>query len=83
MLWAMHPFLRLSCFLLAVACWADMGSIPFVPVDIGEPNQRGLIAFNGQEEILVLSTDLKASKPTKVLEVIPLPSEPKVSKADI
>lgn len=60
-----------------------MGSIPFNPVvEIVEPNQRALIAFNGEEQILILSTDLKASKASKVLEVIPLPSEPTVEAGD-
>ncbi len=63
---------------------ADRGSIPFKPhVQIFEPNQRAMIAWNGKEEILLLSTDLRASEPTKVLEVIPLPSEPKVKKGDV
>jgi len=63
---------------------ADRASIPFKPhVKIFEPNQRAMIAWNGQEEILLLTTDLKASEPTKVLEVIPLPTEPVVKKGDI
>ena len=63
---------------------ADRGSIPFKPhVKIFEPNQRAMIAWNGLEEILLLTTDLKASEPTKVLEVIPLPSEPVVKKGDV
>ncbi len=47
-----------------------------------EPNQNALIAFDGNEEILYLTTDLSASHPSKVLEVLPLPSEPKVTKGD-
>lgn len=63
---------------------ADRASIPFRPhVKVFEPNQRAMIAWNGKEEILLLTTDLKASEPTKVLEVIPLPSEPVVKKGDI
>jgi len=62
---------------------ADCGSIPFKPyVSVFEPNQRALLAWDGREEILLLSTDLRASEPTKVLEVIPFPSEPKVAKGD-
>ncbi len=50
---------------------ADRGAIPFQPeVTIFEPTQRALIAWNGEEEILILSTDLRASRATKVLEVI-------------
>jgi hypothetical protein len=63
---------------------ADRASIPFrIHVKIFEPNQRAMIAWNGQEEILLLTTDLKASEPTRVLEVIPLPSEPMVKKGDM
>ncbi|MEW6742563.1 MAG: DUF2330 domain-containing protein [Planctomycetota bacterium] len=63
---------------------ADMGSIPFRPgVEIFEPSQRALLAWDGCEEILLLATDLRASEPTKVLEVIPLPAEPQVSKGDV
>lgn len=64
--------------------YADRGSISFKPnVKIFEPTQRAMIAWNGTEEILLLSTDLKASEATEVLEVIPLPSEPTVKKGDV
>lgn len=73
-----------GALLSPLAARADRGSAPFKPhVQIFEPTQRALIAWNGQEEILLLTTDLRASEPTKVLEVLPLPSEPKVSKGDI
>jgi len=62
---------------------ADCGGIAFLPQSlIFEPNQRALIAYNGKEEILLLSQDMKVSKPTKVLQVLPLPSEPKVTQGD-
>ncbi|MFW5790522.1 MAG: hypothetical protein ACOCWE_04670 [Bacillota bacterium] len=62
---------------------ADRGSIPFRPdVRIYEPLQQAIIAWNGEEQILILSTDLYASETTKVLEVIPLPAEPEVTEAD-
>lgn len=64
--------------------WADRGSIPFREgVEIFEPNQRALLAWNGEEEIMLLSTDLVASESTMVLEVLPLPSEPEVKKGDV
>lgn len=63
--------------------FGDCGGIPFNPqVAIFEPNQRAVVGFNGREEILLLSTDLRASEPTKVLQVLPLPSEPTVTKGD-
>ncbi len=70
--------------LLNTALYADRGSIPFEPdVRIFEPTQRAMIAWNGTEEILLLSTDMNASDSTGVLEVLPLPSEPAVKKGDI
>lgn len=63
---------------------ADRGSIPFKQgVEIFEPNQRAMLAWNGEEEILLLSTDLWASESTMVLEVLPLPSEPEVKQGDV
>lgn len=62
---------------------ADMGSIPFEPgVDIYEPLQRAFIAWNGRDEMMILTTDLRASYPTKVLEIMPFPSEPEVDEGD-
>lgn len=70
--------------LLSNSLNADRGSIPFRPdIKIFEPNQRAMIAWNGTEEILLLTTDMKASDPTEVLEVLPLPTEPAVKKGDI
>lgn len=76
-------------FTLPQPGFADRGSIPWgnwnaqdMP-EIFEPAQNAIIAWNGKEEILLLSTDLKASKPTKVLEVLPLPSEPIVTRGDV
>lgn len=63
---------------------ADRGGISFRPnVQLFEPNQNAFICWNRDEEILVLSTNLQASEPTKVLEVTVFPSEPKVTKGDI
>lgn len=83
----MRKTLCITAIVIALAistAWADRGSIPFKPgVEIFEPNQRALIAWNGEEEILLLSTDLAASESTLVLEVLPLPSEPVVKKGDV
>ena len=68
---------------VAGAVHGDGGMIPFTKdVRVYEPSQRAVIAWNGQEEILILSTDTYASTPTKGLEVIPLRTEPAVKKAD-
>ncbi len=55
--------------------------VQFDPMDVVvfEPGQRAIILWNGEEEILFLSTDIKVSTPVSILEVIPFPAEPKVS----
>lgn len=62
--------------------YAGGGAIPFKPyVKVLQPTQRALIAWDGKEEIMVLTADLAAPETVKVLEVMPLPSEPTVTKA--
>jgi len=57
---------------------ADRGLVPVGPsVSIYEPGQKAIVAWNGQEEILILSTDANAASETLVLEIMPLPSNPK------
>jgi hypothetical protein len=73
----------LALTFLSATAHADRGSIPFMPgVKVFEPTQRAMICWNGEEEILLLTTDLHASSPTKVLEVMPFPTEPKATKGD-
>lgn len=56
--------------------------IPVSPeVSVYEPGQKAIVAWNGQEEILILSTDVTSSSETLVLELLPLPSEPEVEAA--
>ena len=79
----MKRILKILTILCAISL-ADRGLIPFDPnITIFEPNQRAMIAWNGKEEILLLSTDLHSSDSTMVLEVLPLPSEPSVKKGDL
>ena len=64
--------------------FANRGMMPFNPyVQIFEPNQWAMIAWSGTDQILLLSTDLRASDSTRVLEVMPLPAEPEVKKGDL
>ena len=63
---------------------ADRGEFSLTPnVQIFEPMQRAMIAWNGEKEILLLSTDLSAAESTLVLEVMPLPAEPIVKKGSL
>ena len=64
--------------------FAGSGSIPFHPdVKISKPKQRAMIAWNGTEEMLILSTDMSASEKTEILEIIPFPAEPVVKKGNV
>jgi hypothetical protein len=56
----------------------DRCIIPIVDVDVYGPGQKATVAWNGDVEHLILSTDLYTSDEAKVLEVLPLPSKPKV-----
>lgn len=77
------------CFVMAISLlpWAargDRGSIPFDRrAQIFEPAQNAVIAWNGDHELLYLATDLRASRPTKVLEVLPLPSKPAITRSSL
>lgn len=62
--------------------YADKGIIPILPgVSVYEPGQKAIIAWNGEEEVLILSTDVFSNGETLVIELLPLPSEPKVELA--
>jgi len=71
-------FLSLSLALPLV--YADRCILPISDVDVYGPGQKAIIAWNGEVERLILSTDLYASADTKVLEVLPLPSQPEVAE---
>lgn len=71
-------FVLLISILLPLA-YADRGGLPIIPgVSIYEPGQKAIVAWNGNEEILILSTDVRASEQTMVLEILPLPSKPEI-----
>jgi hypothetical protein len=74
-------FLLLVLFSVS-SVYADRGMIPVSPeVSVYEPGQKAIVAWNGEEEILILSTDVTSSSETLVLELLPLPSEPEVEAA--
>ncbi len=59
---------------------ANRGSMG-IPIGLGnvqleETGQNAIVAWNGNEEIIILSTDMKSSESALVLELIPLPSNP-------
>jgi hypothetical protein len=70
--------------LLPAPAAADRGAITFIPhALLNEPRQQAVLAWNEQEQVTVLSTDLRSSEPTPILQVMPFPSEPLVEEADI
>jgi len=58
-----------------IAC-GDGGIIGPPQIDIEETAQNAIVAWNGTEEVLILSVDIQSSESTKVLRIIPLPSNP-------
>ena len=65
-----------------ITLFSDMGAIiPIESVNLDEPAQRAIIAYDGFEEMLILQTELKPSEPTEVLRFIPLPSLPEIKIA--
>ncbi len=69
--------------ILAPPLYADMGAIvPVEGVKVEETAQKAIIAHDGFEEILILSTDLLVSENTSVLRLIPFPSLPEIIKVD-
>jgi len=79
-----HPFLFF--FILAIisvlpvnSALADGGMIPIWPPDVHlrESDQNAIVAWNGEEEILIISTDAVSNKAsTTILRVFTLPSNP-------
>lgn len=70
-----------SLFFLALEVYADMGAVHAGDATVSEDSQKAIILHNGEEEILILGTDLKADERITVLRFIPFPAEPKVSLA--
>ena len=72
-------FFILSTLLISPLASADRGMIIVGPEEITleESGQNAIVAWNGDEEVIILSTDAKSSGSTLVLELLPLPSNPK------
>ncbi len=66
-------------FLLSNFLYSDMGAIvPKESVKVNEPGQKAIIAYDGFEEILILSTDLSTNSKNKIIRFIPFPSKPQI-----
>ena len=63
--------------ILAGSTGADRGGIPLDPtVQFDERAQNAIVAWNGQKECLILSTDLQSPAPGRLMEMLPLPAAP-------
>ena len=82
--WKNHIGIVLVCLLVGMMCEgvvsADRGMIPTSDVSVYGPGQKAIIAWNGEEEVLILSTDVYTSENSPVLGILPLPSNPKAIK---
>jgi hypothetical protein len=67
------PIVLFCCVLIAAPfTLADRGMIAAYPdVSVYEPGQKAILAWNGREEVMILSTDVKANNNTKALEIVP------------
>ena len=74
-------FLALS--LSARLAMADMGQVhvDLEGVSVSESAQKAIILHNNREEVLILGTEMQASRPTPIVRFIPFPTEPQVSLA--
>jgi hypothetical protein len=62
---------------IAVPAAADKCGIPLdLNVEFDESAQNAIVAWNGEKECLILSTDLQSSSPGRLMEMLPLPSAP-------
>ncbi len=73
----------LASLLFLMPAAADMGQIhvSLEGVKVSESAQKAIILNNNHEEVLILGTELKASRRTPVVRFIPFPSEPQVALA--
>ncbi len=76
----MAVFVLLICLLFVPSVSADKGVL--APVTVYEPGQKAIVAWDGENEILILATDVYASQSSWGLELLPLPSVPVVSEGD-
>ena len=77
-----YLFVPLMLLFLPNFVYADKGPIIWREgVALSQESQKAIILHNSREEILILGTELRASKEMEVLEFIPFPSEPQVGLA--
>lgn len=74
-------FITISLILFSFSpVYGDRGGLS--PVTIFEYGQRAIIAWNGTDEMLILSTDVSASEESFILSFLPLPSNPLIDEGN-
>jgi len=68
-------------FTLAFGGRADKGPVPRRLLKPSPEAQWAILLHNGQEEILILTTEVRVEKPAETLGFLPFPSEPVVQPA--
>jgi hypothetical protein len=75
----------LGCLLtsaVAPSVMGDRGGFSPRRVQVTETAQKAIIAWNGTYEALILSTDVSSTNESEVVEIMPLPSNPTISKGE-
>ncbi|MCJ7468992.1 DUF2330 domain-containing protein, partial [Candidatus Bathyarchaeota archaeon] len=80
-------FLLIALVLLAIntllpSALGDRGGFSPRAERVVEAGQKAIVAWNGTDEVLILSTDISSSNETEVVEIMPLPSNPAISKGE-
>ncbi len=79
----MKRWLLILVFLIPALAFPDKGMMPIIPgVSVYEPGQKAIVAWKDGKEVMILSTDVRATKDTEVLEVIPFPSPPDIQEGN-
>lgn len=65
----------ITLFSFPIVC-GDGGIIGPPHIYIQERAQNAIVAWNGTEEVFILSVDIQSSESSRVLRIIPLPSNP-------
>lgn len=75
-------FVILACSIVVPLAYADRGGFSPLRELVSESGQKAIVAWNGTYEVLILSTDVSSGTESDVVEIMPLPSNPLISKGE-
>lgn len=77
----LHLLISFSILFFPILASADGGMIIWPPtIQLDQSAQNAIVAWNGDEEIIMLSIDIESSANATALRIIPLPSDPREIK---